>query len=843
MKLPILEIESEFASALERSNRLILEAPTGSGKSTQVPQILFRHGHLDSGGAMILQPRRIAARMLAKRVAFEMGERLGDLVGYQIRHQNLSSQRTKLLFATEGVFLRKMINDPILSKISTIVFDEFHERSAQADIALARAMMLQKTQRPDLKLVVMSATLDTDSLQRYLDPCLSIKTEGRVFPVEIRFIDNQLARSKAPIWELATQVTVQAVQEIDEGHVLIFMPGAYEIGRTISSLGSRLSASEFQLLPLHGELSPKDQDLAMELSKRRKIIVATNVAETSLTIADVRVVVDSGQARIARYDPGRAINTLWIEKISDASAKQRAGRAGRTASGLCVRLWTEKEHHQRPAAHEPEIARLDLAESLLGLLSSGVEDFNTFPWIDPPDKRRLEDATTLLLRLGAIDEGGSLTEKGKLMNSFPVHPRYAAMLLASLDLGCFDEVCLLAALSQTRGFLLKKVDKETEQWRERYYDESIQCDIRFQINLWNAAREKNFDIRFCRTLGIHSQTASQAGRIVDQLLKLRPDGSSAITDSFSDEIVFKNCLLVGFPDRVCRRLDRGTYRCDMVGGRRAMLSRESRIGTTAFFVACEASEIGNQRGEVTTVLSFCSAIEKEWLEALYPDSFKSGDNVVFDEKRKRVVHRKFATYLDLEIEREEDLEVDLDQAASVLSRLVVEGKARLESWNAEVEEFIDRVNLLAEAFPEYGIDSIDTEAKSLIIEQCCHGARSLKDLKRKEVLPEIKAWIGREVLSLMESEVPIKLRLPNGRFGRLRYQRGGKPVFSAKIQDLYDVNDEIRICQGRVKPLVELLAPNSRPVQTTDDLTAFWNDSYTAIKKELSGRYPKHEWR
>ncbi len=843
MSLPIHEIELQLIEALSRSNRVILEAPTGSGKSTQTPQFLYRNGLLDSGEVIVLQPRRIATRMLAKRVAFEMGERLGETAGYQIRHENVSSSKTRIRFATEGIFLRKLIAEPELKGVSILVFDEFHERSAQADIALARAVMLQETSRHDLKIIVMSATLDTDALLKYLEPCEIVRSEGRVFSVSIRYIENRLARSNTPVWDLAAQATGEAAREIDEGHVLVFMPGAYEIGRTIRSLGSVLSSSDFQLLPLHSELSAKDQDLVLEASRRRKVIVATNVAETSLTIENVRVVIDSGQARIARYDPSRGINTLWIEKISDASATQRTGRAGRTSEGLCIRLWAEKDHHQRSDRIEPEIARLDLSESVLGLLASGVENLDTFRWIETPSKSRLHDALSLLRNLGAINVEGRLTDLGERMSSFPVHPRYAAMLLAAWDAGCYFDMALITATAQSRGLLLKKVDKETELWRERYQDESSQCDFKTQINIWKAIRERNFELKFCRVIGAHGQTARQIGKIVDQLLLLGPMGSGQVDDPSLSDDVLRKCLLIGFPDRVCRRLDRGTYRCDMVGGKRGLLSRDSSVDDAELFVACEASEIGNQRGQVTTVLSHCSAIERDWLEDLYPYAFESGDSVFYDEKRKRVLRKRFASYLDLEIEREEDLEVDLPAAASILGRMIAEGKLRLEKWDDEVESFVARVNLIAEAFPEYGIDPIDTDVKILVLEQCCYGARSLKDLKKVSVLPHIKSWIGNEAVGLLDVETPLRLSLANGKRARLRYADGERPMISAKIQELYDLDDKVTICQGRVTPLWEILAPNSRPVQTTENLNDFWNHSYASIKKELKGRYPKHEWR
>lgn len=844
MLLPIHDIEGDLLNALRRSNRVIIEAPTGSGKSTQTPQFLLKAGLLDAGEAIVLQPRRIAARMLSKRVAFEIGEPLGQTVGFQIRHESMVSAKTKVRFVTEGILLRRMIGDPELKGISCIVFDEFHERSIHADLSLARALMIQQTTRPDLKLIVMSATLNAGALQEYLGSCELVRSEGRAFPVDIRYLDTRSANRKAPVWELAANETVKAIEDVKEGHILIFMPGAFEIGRTIRELGARLSARDFELMPLHGELSSKDQDRAMEASSRRKVIVSTNVAETSLTIDNARIVIDSGQARVARYDPTRGINTLWIEKISDASAKQRAGRAGRTAEGLCVRLWTERDHGNRLPFDEPEMARVDLAETLLTLKATGIGDLHTFPWFEKPDEKRLDVALELLRELGAIGADQALTERGKRMSSFPLHPRYAAMLLAAKDFECVDEICVAAAISQSRNLLLRNVDKRVEQRRSDMIGEVDGSDVIALMRVWSGSVANKFDRRFCDDLGIHANTARQVNKIANQLYQYaQAEGLVGVDSLPADEAMVRKCLLIGFPDRVCRRLDRGTLRCDMADGKRGTLSKDSFAKGADLFVAFEANEIGRQSGEVNTVLNLCSQIEREWLEELYPSSFSAGEETVFDEKQKRVVYRKFARYLNLNIEMKESLEVPLDRAAKALSELIVAGKAKLDKWDEGVEMLIARINLIARYYPEYEIDPIDEEARLLILEECCHGARSLRDLKKVEVAGSIKNWVGPETMSLVESDLPLQIKMPNGRRANIRYRAGEQPVISAKIQEFYDFDSAFSFCRGELKPMFEMLAPNSRPVQLTGDLDAFWTQSYPNIKKELKGRYPKHNWR
>src|SRR5881394_2699048 len=402
--LPIFELEQSIVENLRSYSRLIIQAPTGSGKSTQVPQILLDHGLLGNGQVVILQPRRLATRLLAARVASERNSRLGNEVGYQIRFENITSNRTRIRFVTEGILLRQLIQDPDLRGISAILFDEFHERHLYGDITLARALTLQATSRPDLKLAVMSATLDAGQLEKYLAPCSVLTSAGRAFPVDIEHLPKPCGGDDYPIWDLAAD-ELERLAPQTEGDALIFMPGKYEIGRTIAAIRASRVSDRFVVLPLHGELPPAEQDAALAHYQERRAIVSTNVAETSLTIDGVRVVIDSGLARIARFDPNRGINTLLIEKISRASAEQRAGRAGRTAPGHCLRLWTERDHLERAPQELPEVRRLDLAEVVLTLKASGIEEIETFRWLEPPDPKALARAEQLLVDLGALRSG------------------------------------------------------------------------------------------------------------------------------------------------------------------------------------------------------------------------------------------------------------------------------------------------------------------------------------------------------------------------------------------------------------------------------------------------------
>src|SRR5262245_566618 len=478
LDLPIFEIEPRLHESLKVQKRLVLTAPTGSGKSTQVPQMLLDSGLLRDGQVTVLQPRRLPTRMLAAWVAAARGVKLGGEVGYQMRLDRLTSPATRLCYATEGVLLRRMLADPELQGVSAIVFDEFHERHLYGDITLARALQIQQSTRPELIIIVMSATLDVANvamIQKYLHPCAMLSSAGRAHPVAIEYLAKPAAN--APVWELAVRELQRLVRQYPEGDALIFMPGVYEITRTLQAARAVLGR-EFVVLPLHGELPPADQDAAVARHDHRKIVIATNVAETSLTIDGIRLVIDSGLARVPRHDPYRGINTLLIEKISRAAADQRAGRAGRTAPGHCLRLWTVNEHAARPAQELAEVKRVDLAEAILTLKASGVDDPSAFRWLEAPEARALERAGTLLSDLGAVEKNaGAITALGQRMLRFPLHPRYGRMLLAAGDYGCVRPVALIAALTQSRDLLLRRPGEHVQDARDDLFARETDSDF------------------------------------------------------------------------------------------------------------------------------------------------------------------------------------------------------------------------------------------------------------------------------------------------------------------------------------------------------------------------------
>ena len=848
-ELPIYELESRLIAAVRGQGRLIVQAPTGSGKSTQVPQMLLARGLLGEGEVVVLQPRRLATRMLAKRVAEEVGTQLGNIVGYQIRLDSKVSKATRIRFVTEGILLRQMSFDPTLRGISAIVFDEFHERHLYGDISLARALQIQQSARPDLKLIVMSATLDAALLGNYLAPCEVLASQGRTFPVSIGYLPKAVDFEHDPVWAVAARECGRVAAETT-GDILVFMPGAYEIGRTVQEVQGSPALRGFVCFPLHGELPPEQQDRAVARYDTRKIIVSTNVAETSLTIDGVTAVVDCGLARVARYDPHRGINTLLIEKISVASADQRAGRAGRTAPGVCARLWTEREPAKRPLQELPEVKRLDLAEVVLTLKAAGIDDIGQFPWLEKPEPRALERAESLLADLGAVAGGGgpparsaSITAIGRKMLRFPMHPRYARMLLAAQEYGCVRPVALMAALTQGRNFLLRNVDKRTEEAREELLGGEQESDFFLLMRAWRHADQANYALEACRRLGIHVQGVRQVGPLFDQFLGIAAGEGLDIAEKRVDGMAVRKCVLVGFSDQLAKRLDAGTLRCELVHQRRGMLARESLIQKSALLVAAEITEI-ESRGEVTTLLNLCTAVEEAWLKEMFPGDFVDASGVVYDEAMRRVIARKERRFRDLILESKPTAdEPPAGEAAALLAREVMAGRIVLTEWNEAVEHWIIRVNCLAKWWPELEVNLIAEADRATLIEQVCYGSFGARELKDKPVMPVLRDWLLAGQLAVLDDYLPERIEMANGRKARITYTKEGPPVLSARIQELYGVNAKFTLGRGRVPVKIEVLAPNHRPIQVTDDLSDFWREMYPKVKAELSRRYPRHEWR
>lgn len=842
--LPIFELENEFTEALHPDeSRIVVEAPTGSGKSTQIPQFLADSGLCNDGEIYVLQPRRLAARMLASRVAEERAVRLGDEVGYQVRFENAVSGNTRIRFVTEGILIRKLIDSPDLAGISAVVLDEFHERHFFGDISLARCLEVQQSLRPDLKIVVMSATLETAALKDFLgEGCRHLISEGRTFPVDVKY-QPQRERQKGELWDHVARVTRDHLKAVGiEGHVLVFMPGRYEIQKTSQAFRKANWAGGFEVHELYGELPPQKQDAAVSRSDRPKIVVATNVAETSLTIDGVRLVVDSGLERRSAFDHRRGITTLHIEKISQASADQRAGRAGRTGPGTAIRLWSETDHGHRAPAIPAEIQRMDLAEAILILASSGIEDIRAFRWFEPPAPQALDEAIERLQTLGALDENERLTDAGKKFSQLPVPPRFGRVILEAARNGCLEFAVLATALIQSRPLFPLRKRQPDHLMPVDFTKPDDLSDFQALIRAWTQMKQNNFRREVGERLGIHAGACRDVDRVAEQLLRIASRWGEGNSSGEASGEIFAKTMLTGFSDRLALRNSASTLACSVVGGRRGQLEKDSVAAEkdAHLFIAGEMIEIEGR--DLNVKLSLCTRIEEEWLRELFPKDFHARDGAVYDERTRRIEARKETRFRDLVLETKPSGEVPLDAAASILAERVLSGELNLKAWDTKVETWFARVNLIAENCPEYEIAPIDEDAKRLILEQVCAGATSYKQIKDRPVKAALDEWLPPHQSGLLDHLAPERITLSTGKEVRVHYSPGDKPKISVLIQHLFGLKDSPTICDGRVPVVVEILAPNHRPVQVTENLAEFWTGSYPAVRAQLRGRYPKHAW-
>ncbi len=845
--LPIHEIASDLtkSAALPEKSRILLTAPTGSGKSTEVPGMLADLPEIQ-GRVIVIEPRRMAARLLAGFVAKNRKTNLGQEVGYAVRFDTKYSDKTKILYLTDGVFQRILHENPTLSGISAVIFDEFHERRLAVDIALGRCLDLQENSRPDLRVVVMSATLETGSLADYMAPVKKLEAGGRTFPVEILHRPHRLPQNhrqagpqrETPIWEQATALTREALSLPDPGNILIFLPGTHEIRRTIELLENLAAAKPYDIFPLYSSLPPANQERAIRPSDTPKIIVSTNVAETSLTIPGIRTVIDSGLARASAFDPRRSINTLLIRKISRAAADQRAGRAGRTAPGRCLRLWFTNDHSRRDEFEPPEVHRIDLSEAVLFLKSSGITDPRTFRWLDAPTQASLEKAEHLLHDLHAITPTGDLTEIGREMATLPLEPRFARLLIAGLHNGCLAETAFIAAAVQGEGIFVKG---KSATGRKDFIFPDDPSDFAGEYRAFESAEAMKFDPRRLAPLGIHARGARDTAQIFHRLLTLRGGDLRSPPDFHKNSEAVSKSILAAFSDQLAIRLGQGTLSCRLVGNRRGTLDPESCVRNAAAFVACEITEI--EARETTTRLRLATAIEPSWLEELFPDEIETMDGANYDESRRRVTCLKQKKFRDLVLEsKETDQNVPLDAAAEILAKRALTGELVLKNWDSQVEQFTHRLACISKWMPDLGLPTWTEEDRIAAVSQICHGAVSYKEIKNAPVWPVLNDWLSSHQRHLLDTHCPERIRLASGHSAKITYSAENDPFFSAKLAQLKDTRTTPTIASGRIPLLVHILAPNNRPWQMTKDIPNFWQNGYPQMKKELAGRYPRHPW-
>lgn len=849
-RLTPLPIDAQIPRIVEslRGNRsLVLVAPPGAGKTTRVPPAVLAAGLLspEHPNLLVLQPRRVAARAVAMRIADENGWELGRQVGYHVRFDRKISRDTRLRVLTEGILTRQLLEDPLLEDVGGVILDEFHERNLNTDIAVALLREVQEA-RPDLLLIVMSATLHAEPVARYLGGCPIIHSEGRTFPVEITY--------SRPSADHLEQRIADAVQSIDDsdGDVLIFLPGAEEIRRSISALEPIAARRDADLLPLHGSLPVEQQVRAIRPGPRPKIICSTNIAETSLTIEGVTTVIDSGLARVAGYDADRGLDRLDLVRISKAAATQRAGRAGRVRPGRCIRLYTEKEYHALANFELPEIQRVDLAATVLSLHAWGRSDVRGFGWFDPPPEAMLVAAERLLAMLGALtsDTDGQITPLGRRILSLPVHPRLAAMLLAASDQGLAREGATLAALLSEKDILLPQ---RADRHAIGTHLQQSRSDLLLRMEQLEVAERDNFRIHL-RDAGIDPAAARQAARIRDELLRLLPDRSSArqqparFASSTGAEGVDDDALLrlplLAYPDRVCRRRPAGAPTGVMVGGGGVRIADESSVKQGDFFLALDARRDARSiRSEA--LVRIASQIEEPWLEELFPHVVRNEETAIYDESAGRVIGVRRIFYRDLLLRESRTGDPAPDQAAGILRQALLPRAGELVAQDEALSALLQRIGFLrAAGIGGNDLPALDAES---FVADACTGARSLADVQRN-LRHAIDAQLTYAQRQFIDTHAPEAIEVPTGNRIRLDWSaaqtapqlRG--PVLAVRLQEMFGLPDTPRVAGGRVPVVLHLLGPNYRPVQVTTDLASFWKNTYPQVRKDLRARYPKHSW-
>lgn len=851
--LPVWRLQPEIVRTLTIGNRLVLVAATGSGKTTQVPQMLLDAGVAGTKRIVIMQPRRVAARTVATRVAWERGCSLGSEVGYQVRMEGHLSEASRLCFVTEGILLRWLQNDHDLDGVGVVIFDEFHERNLLSDVGLALVKRLQQTTRPDLKIVVMSATLDAEPVSIYLSeteqsPAPILVSEGRAFPVSIRWSAAGDHRAEA---ERAAEAVGRIISAGDSGDILVFMPGAGEIQAALNALRASGLGERNLLLPLHGNLTPEEQDRAFQPAQKRKVIVATNVAETSVTIDGVCHVVDAGFARIARYDAERGLQTLGVEEISRASAEQRAGRAGRTAPGTCWRLWTEGNHLTRPAKNTPEIQRADLAETVLLLHSFGIKRAAEFDWLDRPDTEAVERAEDLLSILGALSHG-TLTPIGRQMLRLPMHPRYSRMLIEASQRGCVAAAAQCAALVSGRDLLLRanKDDPYTQEVRERF-EENTQSDFHTLISAHAFARNCKFDLNTCQRAGIHAQTARQVEDTFAQMLQIakreRLSAEESPDDrSGGDPEALAKCLLAGFIDQLAVRSDTSTSQRLLTGGRTGALVRESIVDAPIAVVASVREVEG--RGGRMVLLGLATAVKQEWITEIFPQHLTVTLEHVFDRTHKRVAAVRQERCLGLLIGQKHQREVEGKASGIALAEAFGHGWFELPNLGHEQKQFIARVNLMCAALPELDFPPFDGPALHRVLSNAFAGHTLVKEAQTVELRPHLRRHLAPEQIGWLDELLPLSIQWADGRSIKLTYPEAERPDEPAwpsvqmKLNDCWALKEHPVLGEGKVPVWLRLLLPDGKRLDETTDFLKWKSSSYPKHRVVVKTKYPGFAW-
>jgi ATP-dependent helicase HrpB len=814
---PIDDALPRLRDAVLKHQAVVLQAPPGAGKTTRVPLALL--DILPAGKIVMLEPRRLATVSAARWMAHQLGEEAGGTVGYAIRFDTRITSRTRIEVVTEGVLTRRIQADPGLAGTSLVIFDEFHERSLHADLALALCLDVQKGLRPDLKLLIMSATVDADPIAALLGGAPVVASAGRAFPVEERFLGER----QEPLPLRVSYAVITALRETN-GDILVFLPGTGEIRAAIRELEDSIDLREerLSLHPLYGDLPFDEQERAiLPSSDHRKVVLATNIAETSLTIEGVRVVIDGGLTRMLRYDPVTGMNRLLTVPLSRASAEQRRGRAGRLGPGVCYRLYGIDNLKGMSPYSPPEILVSDLVPLVLELAVWGIRDPSELAWLDPPPRAAWDTGLRLLQDLGGLDNLGLVTPAGREMVRLPLHPRLACLLLHSRTLGCLRLGADLAALLTEKDIM----------WQGREERTVHEPDILDRVEALRTARRGKHDPR------IDPAALRRVERTATQIRELMNIPSGVEEESPN---LVSRLLLSAYPDRICRR------RAEAVGifvhmqGRAVRVSRDSHLLGSPYLIAVRVD--AGERAEGFVHLA--AAVTAEVLREDCAGSIRTVRIVRWDDREKRVRATVEDRLGNIVLSSRPEAPNDDEVLPILLSE--IRKDHRLLSFSREARQLQARVTLIRGAFPHEDWPDL---SKSALFERpqkwltsSLFGIRTAADFARIDTLHAIKSRLTWDQQRLLEERAPAAVTVPSGSRIKLDYLQGGTPVLAVRLQELFGLADTPTIANGRVRVLLHLLSPAGRPVQVTQDLRNFWNAVYPEVRKELRGRYPRHPW-
>ena len=803
--LPIDAVLDELTRTLEGHTSAVLVAPPGAGKTTRVPLVLLDTAWAENRKIIVLEPRRIAARASAERMAHTLSERVGETVGYRVRFGSKVSRATRIEVVTEGIFSRQILDDPELSDVAAVLFDEFHERSLDADLGLALARDVQTGLREDLRILVMSATLDGARVARLIGEAPVIESPGRAFAVETRYLGR---KPDAPLERQMADAIATALRA-DPGSVLAFLPGAAEIRRTETFLAERIHDAAIEIVPLFGALdaSVQDRAIAPAAKGRRKVVLATSIAETSLTIEGVRIVVDSGLSRLPRYEPDIGLTRLETVRASRAAVDQRRGRAGRTEPGVCYRLWDEPQTASFAAYTKPEILSADLSSLVLDLAQWGVRDPASLAFLDPPPPPALNEARQLLNELGALDADGRITAEGKSLRALALPPRLARMIVDSHRLGAGRSAAEIAAVLTERGL----------------GGDHIDLDARLDA----FRRDRSQRAASARTLA--QRWASQVASASPSPLE-GPQPSTGVTLAFT------------FPDRIARNRGNGSF--VLANGRGAAIDQASALSRAPFIAVAELTGTAAQ-GRIL----LAAPITQAEIEAHFADQIETSDEITFDRAAMALRSRRRKTLHALTLsEAPLALQFSEQNARILCDGLIAAGLDQLP-WSKPTRQWRDRVMFLRKAegegaqnlWPDLSDAALAAQREAWLT-PLLYDKTSLKEISAGELSDALMRLLARELRARLDREAPTHFEAPTGSQLAIDYEAEQGPTIAVRLQELFGLNTHPSIARGKIPLVLELLSPAHRPVQVTRDLPGFWRGSYEAVRSDLRGRYPRHPW-